>query len=255
MAVEKIEIYEKTGVAKVILKPTKNYPNGYFYTDIEHIDIVNSYGWNLIKHHVNEVYVKVTTREEGMLYFHQVLAKKILGYHPSYIDHISLLELDNTDRNLNVVTSNQNSRNRVTKSYHLFPCGFRPQVHVNSQIIWDKFYKSEADAALATYYLRKSAYSDYDYDFFKDRRGDLDIVDLQYTGKISEEEATFRHVMRYAKDNAWYVYRYNLFDYFKENGVGIPDFSLDIEGHMIHPVTGQELCPCKPNRTFYDSTY
>ena len=35
---------------------------------------------------------------------------------------------------------------------------------------------------------------------------DLDILDLERTGQISEEEAIYRHVLRYAADNAWYVF-------------------------------------------------
>ena len=49
--------------------------------------------------------------------------------------------------------------------------------------------------------------------------------------------------MRYAKDNAWYIFRYNLEDYFKAYNVPLPAYSLNIEGRMVHPVTGQILCP------------
>ena len=48
--------------------------------------------------------------------------------------------------------------------------------------------------------------------------------------------------MKYA-DNAWYYYRYNLEQYFKDNHIAIPDFKLDNQGFMIHPVTGERLCP------------
>lgn len=81
------------------------------------------------------------------------------------------------------------------------------------------------------------------YDFLKDRRKDIDILDLERTGQISEDEAIYRHVCRYAKDNAWYVYRYNLFEYFTENYISVPAFSIDSDGFMAHPITGQRLCP------------
>ena len=85
-------------------------------------------------------------------------------------------------------------------------------------------------------------YEDYRYDFLKDRRKDLDLLDMERTGKISEAEAVYRHVLRYA-DNAWYVYRYNLFNYFKGNNIPVPNFSIDSNGFMVHSVTGQKLCP------------
>ena len=95
-----------------------------------------------------------------------------------------------------------------------------------------------------TDYLRNILKEDYYiYDFLKDRRNDLDILDLERTGVISEEEATYRHVIRYAKDNAWYYYRYNLEQYFKDNHIPVPDFSLDEQGFMRHPITNQLLCP------------
>jgi hypothetical protein len=66
---------------------------------------------------------------------------------------------------------------------------------------------------------------------------------MERTGKISEDEAIYRHVLRHAADNAWYVYRYNLFDYFKDNHIPVPAFSTDSDGFMTHSITGQRLCP------------
>ena len=94
-----------------------------------------------------------------------------------------------------------------------------------------------------TDYLRGRLGSNYYmYDFLKDRRNDLDILDLERTGIISEEEATYKHVVRYASDNAWYYYRYNLEQYFKDNHLKVPNCKLDEQGYMIHPVTGKKLC-------------
>ena len=76
------------------------------------------------------------------------------------------------------------------------------------------------------------------YSFLKDRRKDIDILDLERTGQISEDEAVYRHVLRYA-DNAWYLYRYNLFEYFKDNNIPIPVYAIDDEGFMTHHITGQ----------------
>ena len=49
MAVERIEKYrQKNGedVLKVILKPTKNFPDGYFYCDSTDEKLVRSYTWH-----------------------------------------------------------------------------------------------------------------------------------------------------------------------------------------------------------------
>lgn len=243
MAIERIEEYPNTGVAKVIFKSTKKFPEGWFYCDIEYLDLVKKYNWCLVNQGKNLICIMAHKNPYENIYFHQAIAEKILGYKPDYIDHINRLEIDNTDRNLNVVTQQQNIRNAQSRGYYIRPCGFTPIVRVNNRDYYNSSYKFEAEAALATYHLRQLRYSDYDYNFFLDRQNDLDIVDLQYTGKISEEEATFRHIMRYAKNNAWYVYRYNLFDYFKQYNISIPEFRLDEQGFMVHPITNQKLCP------------
>ena len=67
-------------------------------------------------------------------------------------------------------------------------------------------------------------------------------MDLERTGQISEDEAVYRHVLRYA-DNAWYLYRYNLFEYYKDNNIPIPVYAIDDEGFMTHHITGQRLYP------------
>ena len=85
--------------------------------------------------------------------------------------------------------------------------------------------------------------SNFNYNFKLDRRNDLDILDLERTGIISQEEATYRHVRRYVDDNPWYVYRYGLEEYCKDNHIVIPNFTLDEQGFMIHPITGQRFCP------------
>ena len=82
----------------------------------------------------------------------------------------------------------------------------------------------------------------YMFDFKKYRRGSEDIVDLERVGKVSEEEATYRHILRYS-GNAWYMLRYGLEQYYKNNHIPIPKYSLDTDGFMVHHITGQRLCP------------
>lgn len=66
---------------------------------------------------------------------------------------------------------------------------------------------------------------------------------MERTDKISEEAAIYHYVLRYAADNVWYVYRYNLFKYFADNHIPISSYSIDDNGFMVHPVAGQRLCP------------
>lgn len=244
MSVLRIEEYED--VLKVILKPTKTFPVGYFYTDNNPIarELVESCGWFLGKKG-RAVCVFAHTYGQKVLYFHQEYAKKVLGFYPDYLDHIDGLEIDNRDVNLNLVSQQQNIRNKPSVGY-LFDArsnNFQPQYVLNGKTYLRGSYKSEIEALLATYHLRQQVFVDYNYNFLEDRRNDLDILDAELTGRITSQQAIYLHVKRYAGVNPWYVYRYNLFEYCKENHIQIPSFSLDSQGFMINPHTGQRLCP------------
>lgn len=119
---------------------------------------------------------------------------------------------------------------------------FQPRIKVNSQQIHAKRTKTEVEAIQSAYQLEVT-HENYRYDFLKDRRKDTDILDLERTGKISEDEAVYRHVCRHASNNAWYYYRYNLAEYFTDNHIPVPAFSTDSDGYMTHSITGQRLCP------------
>lgn len=248
MAVLKIKEYrQKNGedILKVILKSTKTFQDGaYFYCDASDEELVRRYTWRL--HSQKEPYVVVGCWEYYMgnqiKLFHQEMAYNILGYHPNYINHINGIEFDNINNNLDVVNQQQNNWCKASKGYGIDGRSFDPYVAVNYHLIHSKHTKTEVEALQATYQLEVT-YEDYRYDFFKDRRKDIDILDMERTGKISEAEAVYHHVCRYAKDNAWYLYRYNLFDYFRDNHIPVPAYSLDDKGYMTQPVTGQRLCP------------
>lgn len=243
MAVEKIEVYGD--VLKVILKPTKIFPNGYFYTDNNSValKLINSYSWCLHRNgkniHVEAVIDKMT------IYFHQEYAYRILDYYPDYIDHINLVDIDNRNVNLNVVTNQQNQRNKPSIGYIFITRGncFVLKYTLDKKYTYGGNYKSEPEALIAVYNLRQEVYADYNYNFFLDRRNDEDIVDLELTKKITSQEAIYLHVKRYVENNPWYAYRYNLFDYCKQNNIVIPSFSLDSQGFMIDKITGKRLCP------------
>lgn len=144
--------------------------------------------------------------------------------------------------NLDVVSQQQNCWSKPSRGYSIAKRSFDPHININSWRIRAKYVRTEVEAIQLAYQLELQ-YEDYRYDFLKDRRKDLDILDMERTGKISEEEAIYRHVCRYAADNAWYYFRYNLAEYFKDNNLKVPAYSLDSDGFMIHPITGQRLCP------------
>ena len=245
LAVERIEEYDD--VLKVILKPTKKFPIGYFYTDNNPIarELIENYSWHLHKQGKKNVYIVTNLGlEYKTLRFHQEYANRILGYYPDYLDHINGIELDNRDINLNIVTNQQNRRNTPSIGYIFCSNNrFIPQYAINYKVICRGSYLTESEALLATYNLHQEVYSDYNYNFYLDRRNDLDILDAELTKKITSQQAIYYHVKRYVESNPWYEYRYNLFDYCKQNNIVIPSFSLDSQGFMIHPVTGKRLCP------------
>lgn len=247
MSVLRIEEYGD--VLKVILKPTKTFPVGYFYTDNNPIarELIESYTWHLDKQGKGNYVIATTySRLTGQkkLYFHQEYAFRLLGYYPDYIDHINGVDLDNRDENLNEVTHQQNIRNKPSIGYIIVLSHvFQPNYKLNGKQYFRGSYKTESEALVATYNLRQEMYPDYNYNFYLDRRDDEDIVDLELTGKISSDEAIYLHVKRYAGTNPWFVYRYNLFDYCSQHNITIPPFKLDNQGFMIHPVTKERLCP------------
>ena len=247
MAVERIEQYRQKNdedILKVWIKPSKAFPKGgYFYADFWAIELVQRYSWHLSKDKVN-TYIRTCIGDNKNYNNHVLFANEVLGFFPACIDHRDGVDIDNIDRNLNVVSQQQNIRNRTSKGYAFYKMYnyFMVKVVLNYQEIHAGVCKSEIEALIKVNELRKKYYLDYDYDFLLDRRGELDILDLERTGQISADEATYRHVIRYAS-NAWYYYRYGLQDYFRQNGIPIPEYSLDTEGFMVDKVTGKRLCP------------
>lgn len=255
--IEKIESYtQKNGneILKVYCKPTSKFPKGfYFYTDLQAKDLISSYTWSLFVSNRNTNISVIRHKSDytrGVEYFYRDYAFNVLGYYPNFIDHVNGLEFDNTDENLNVVSKTQNSRNKQSLGYifrhRLFASdyyAFEINVEILDNILCQETRHTEIDAFESINRLQKKYYSDYNYNFLKDRRGELDLLDLERTGVVSAEEATYRHVRRFVDTNPWYAYRYNLQEYCKDNHIIIPDFRLDEQGFMIHPVTGKRFSP------------
>lgn len=245
MAVKGIEKYRQQNsedVLKVILKPTQKFPEGYFYCDACDEELVKNYTWCLHTQRYPYVIANLgSSYNQQTKQFHQEKAFNILDEYPNYINHINGVEFDNVNQNLDKVTNQQNSWARPSRGYLIAGRSFQPHVAVNSRQIHDKCTRTEVEAIQLAYQLELQ-YEDYRYDFLKDRRKDADILNLERTGRISEEEAVYHHVCRYA-DNAWFYYRYNLTEYFRDNHLKVPDYAIDEEGYMTHPITGQKLCP------------
>lgn len=245
MAIQNIEIYGD--YIKVILKPTKKFPEGsnYFYTDNNSTarELIESYSWFLGQYSKN-IYVVAYAYGQINLKFHQEYAKRVLGFYPDYLDHLDGVAIDNRDTNLNVVNQQQNTRNRPTIGYGFDArCGFfQPNCYLGIQIYRGSF-KSEPEALLATFHLREEVYSDYNYQFLEDRRNFEYLVDKEVKSIITHEEANYIRAKQLIENNPWYAYRYNLFDYCRENNIKIPEFKLDSQGFMISPLTNERLCP------------
>ena len=245
MAVKGIEKYRQQNsedVLKVILKPTQKFPEGYFYCDTCDEELVKNYTWCLHTQRYPYVIANLgSSYNQQTKQFHQEKAFNILDEYPNYINHINGVEFDNVNQNLDKVTNQQNSWARPSRGYLIAGRSFQPHVAVNSRQIHAKCTRTEVEAIQLAYQLELQ-YEDYRYDFLKDRRKDADILNLERTGRISEEKAVYHHVCRYA-DNAWFYYRYNLTEYFRDNHLKVPDYAIDEEGYMTHPITGQKLCP------------
>lgn len=261
MAVERIEEYRQQNgvdILKVYCKPTEKFPDGqnYWYAPAEAMNLVQDYSWFLTGYSKGTYVIAHSPKysnEKSVITFH----KKLFEFYHDYswnghIDHISLCQIDNTDENLNAVTPLQNLYNKITRGYfyHKKDKSFRNIAVIDKKIYCPLgyTYKPEHIACIQQNYVEQVWLREqlgdqyYMFDFKKYRRGSEDILDLERTGQISEEEATYRHIMRYA-DNAWYYLRYGLEDYFKENHIPIPEYALDEQGFMVDKITRKRLCP------------
>lgn len=262
MSVERIEEYKQVNgvhILKVYCKPTKAFPEGnnLFYAPSEAINLVKKYAWFLGTYGKHSVYIIAhdnSTYHYDTIQFHAKFFEFYQGYKwQGSIDHINLIEIDNIDCNLNAVNQMQNGFNKLTRGYifdtRIKPAIFQIKINIDGKYYYPyKSVRNEADACSVQNYaeqvwLRETLGSQYYmFDFKKCRRGSQYLLDLERTGQISEEEATYRHIMRYA-DNAWYYLRYGLQDYFKQYHIPVPQYNLDAYGFMVHPITGQKLCP------------
>lgn len=242
--VKDIEQYDD--VLKVILKPTKSFPEGnnYFYTDASARELVEGYCWFLEKCG-SSIYV---IRHDGSstIRFHVDYMQELNVYGLD-VDHINRVGLDNRSCNLRLGTRKQNLKNSDCKGYDYVNKNRKFRVRISFEGKNKEVGMCLDEVTAIKLFCNSSAkhYGIFNYSFLLDRKYDIDILNDELTGKITAEEATFSHVMRYAKDNAWYVYRYGLEEYFNSRGIQIPAFELDSQGYMIDVNTKERLCPFK----------
>lgn len=241
-----------TGIAKVTVKPTEKFPEGknYFYVDADDLHLVmelNScslYGnWDKCAY------------PGGSQLYRKIAAKHYKVTDNHYIDHINGVGIDNTSRNLRPVFPVDNARNKVLRGYYVSgneKFSFR-ELQPESYFAYGRIRYRKVMCRSLLYgredlvaYHRKvweDKWWKIHYDFLLDRRGDFDILELEYSGQISHQEAIFRHVMRKAKNNAWYVLRYHLYNYFDKYNISIPEYVLNEDRRMVDTKTGILLCP------------
>ena len=132
MAVLNIERYmqkDGTEILKVILKPTKLFPDGYFYCDTIDEELVRSCTWFLGSQRQPYVMANLgSSYNQQKKQFHREKAFNILDKYPDYINHIDGIEFDNVNRNLDKVTSQQNCWSKPSRGYGIDGRSFRGSV-------------------------------------------------------------------------------------------------------------------------------
>lgn len=183
------------------------------------------------------------------------------------INCINKVGFDCRDINLNKVSKNQITLSQETRGYNFTNNGFVTQIRLNGKVEYGSSCESESAACILQYnhellYVRDSNINKnsdivpYKYNILNDFRGFEVILDKLITREISEDDAILKLIQAERKhpylsvrnsiaDNAWYVFRYNLFEHFLKYKLPIPKYKLNEEGRMIHPKTKELLCPFK----------
>lgn len=285
MAIKNIDysIQQKDGrrIIKVYLEDTSKFQDRFFYTSVPDaqtcidnlgctqkdvlarvMDLLNKdkYNWYLVIHNSYECirgYDK--SNNDKIIYFTHKLYE---AFHQKKVPSDMEIGVRNkvgydvTDINLNIMSKSETNLAIFNRGYILEVGGFTPCKKIDGFNTRGNKCYTETDACIIQYsherkLVESTFYNGYVYNILDDFSGNEDILNNIREGIITEEQGkemlldVKREDNLSIKENAWYVYRYNLFDFFTDRRITIPKFKLDDYGNMIHPVTGNRLCPFK----------
>ncbi len=233
------EFREKSGTDTLKVNITTNSGTDfYFYMPAEAEDLINKGSFRKSGEYIS--YYRRHSGSHSVVPLHRELFYITPDHNKDVINHLNQIGIDNTYQNLDVVSSAANNIYKLSRGYITSRRGLkqvRRQIEGKYYTVCKEVWR-EDEACSNAYYadyvwlkeVLKKEY--YQFDFFKYRRGELDILDDERTGKISADEAVYRHIMRYA-DNAWVYLRFGLQQYFKDNHIAVPSYILNEEGLMV----------------------
>ncbi len=229
-----------TGVSKVVLSSTQLYPIGFnhFFMDTEDVQIVvENKAWSLTKNRVTGKVCNNNNKWVNICLSRAIFERRGIPVTGKLV-HRNRVSIDNTFGNLIDMSVQGKNRAVPSRGYSVVNSRYTPTVMVNGISRSYPSVRQEDEAAELQCQLDKEFGG---YDFLSDRAGEEDILELEYAGIISKDEANVRHLMRRA--NAWHVLRYGLRGYYKEHKLPEPKYELNELGRMVDPETKKELCP------------
>lgn len=229
-----------TGISKVILNPTQSYPIGvnHFFMSTKDVPVVlNNKAWSIGRDRLQGKSYGDDGKYINLILSHEIFERRGISIQGNIV-YRNRVNIDNTFDNLMDVSVQVKNKSAPSRGYSIVNNRYTPTVFVNGVTRSHASVRQEDKAAELQCQLDKEFGG---YDFLADRVGEEDLIELVYSGVISEDEAEIRHLLRRA--NAWHVLRYGLEDVYKKHKLPIPKYELDDLGRMVDPKTKQGLCP------------
>lgn len=250
--IERIERFtQKDGlrILKVFLKSNKIIPTGdFFYCEEKHEDFLARRSWFLTSGNRPSVARGVTSGISKPLYLHQEIVRQEVGDSTVHADHRNCVKFDDVyEQNLFVATRSEIIHNRRRTGYSTLRNTFYPTVVYDAKKYVSHCVYSEVEALKEQVALEKRCCTGYRYNFLEDRRSDMDLLIGVREGVLTQDDATYLYLQRYAR-NPWFYFRYDLQEAFEYYGLREPeegvDFLKDSEGFMTD-LNGVRLVPEK----------
>lgn len=248
--IERIECFtQKDGlrILKVFLKSSKVIPTGdFFYCEEKHEDFLARKSWSLTNSNHPSVVRSVTSGVSKPLYLHQEIVRQEVGNPTVRADHRNCVKFDDVyAQNLYVATKSEIMHNRRRVGYSILRNTFYPTVTYDTKKYVAPCVYSEVEALKVQVALEKECSTGYSYNFLEDRCSDLDLLMKVREGVLTQDDATYLYLQRYAS-NPWFYFRYDLQEAFEYYGLHEPeegvDFLKDSEGFMTD-LEGNRLIP------------